>query len=154
MSDTVRRKALRESGDEPDALLRGYRAAFWTCCGFGLVGTWEAWPRANVHFLMIVPNFEQPWPLPWSSSVVSASLDMFQKRKKKRSRSVLRSHLRFRTWVIIGFYEVFVDRPADLMLGNMCFANLIRKQTHLITECNLRVREPRRVERQPPPQSS
>jgi len=37
VSDTVRRKALRESGDEPDALLRGYRAAFWTCCGFGLV---------------------------------------------------------------------------------------------------------------------
>jgi hypothetical protein len=29
---------MRESGDELGSLLRGYRAAFWTCFGFGTVG--------------------------------------------------------------------------------------------------------------------
>ncbi|KAF8717707.1 Peptidase S28, partial [Rhizoctonia solani] len=37
VSDTVHRRALRESGDELGSLLRGYRAAFWTCFGFGTV---------------------------------------------------------------------------------------------------------------------
>ncbi|KAG8748274.1 hypothetical protein FRC10_007664 [Ceratobasidium sp. 414] len=39
VSDSVRRKSLRESGgeDQPGSLLRGYRAAFWTCFGFGIV---------------------------------------------------------------------------------------------------------------------
>ncbi|QRV75050.1 major facilitator superfamily transporter [Ceratobasidium sp. AG-Ba] len=39
VSDSVRRKALRESGgeDQLGSLLRGYRAAFWTCFGFGIV---------------------------------------------------------------------------------------------------------------------
>ncbi|KAG8697785.1 hypothetical protein FRC08_006326 [Ceratobasidium sp. 394] len=39
VSDSVRRKSLRESGgeDQLGSLLRGYRAAFWTCFGFGIV---------------------------------------------------------------------------------------------------------------------
>ncbi|EUC64803.1 MFS general substrate transporter [Rhizoctonia solani AG-3 Rhs1AP] len=37
VSDSVHRKTLRESGDELGSLLRGYRAAFWTCFGFGAV---------------------------------------------------------------------------------------------------------------------
>ncbi|GAB1521919.1 hypothetical protein RhiTH_005018 [Rhizoctonia solani] len=39
VSDTVHRRALRESGDELGSLLRGYRAAFWTCFGFGTVAS-------------------------------------------------------------------------------------------------------------------
>ncbi|KAJ1307526.1 hypothetical protein OPQ81_001624 [Rhizoctonia solani] len=35
VNDSVRRRTLRESGDELGSLLRGYRAAFWTCFGFG-----------------------------------------------------------------------------------------------------------------------
>ncbi|CAE6527067.1 unnamed protein product [Rhizoctonia solani] len=37
VSDSVHRKTLRETGDELGSLLRGYRAAFWTCFGFGAV---------------------------------------------------------------------------------------------------------------------
>ncbi|KAG8753279.1 hypothetical protein FRC12_011601 [Ceratobasidium sp. 428] len=39
VNDSVHRKALRESGglDTSGALLRGYRAAFWTCFAFGIV---------------------------------------------------------------------------------------------------------------------
>ncbi|KDN43708.1 hypothetical protein RSAG8_05898, partial [Rhizoctonia solani AG-8 WAC10335] len=36
VNNTVHRGALRESGDELGSLLRGYRAAFWTCFGFGM----------------------------------------------------------------------------------------------------------------------
>ncbi|CAE6530569.1 unnamed protein product [Rhizoctonia solani] len=36
VNNSVQRKALRESGDELGSLLRGYRAAFWTCFGFGM----------------------------------------------------------------------------------------------------------------------
>ncbi|KAG8681887.1 hypothetical protein FRC09_017164 [Ceratobasidium sp. 395] len=41
VNDSVHRKALRESGglDTSGALLRGYRAAFWTCFAFGVVGS-------------------------------------------------------------------------------------------------------------------
>ncbi|KAB5592523.1 MFS-type transporter [Ceratobasidium theobromae] len=37
VNDSIHRKALRESGDELGSLLRGYRAAFWTCFAFGIV---------------------------------------------------------------------------------------------------------------------
>ncbi|KAJ1302260.1 hypothetical protein OPQ81_001079 [Rhizoctonia solani] len=36
VNDSVHRNALRNSGDELGSLLRGYRAAFWTCFGFGM----------------------------------------------------------------------------------------------------------------------
>ncbi|CAE6413972.1 unnamed protein product [Rhizoctonia solani] len=36
VNNNVHRSALRESGDELGSLLRGYRAAFWTCFGFGM----------------------------------------------------------------------------------------------------------------------
>ncbi|KAG8738844.1 hypothetical protein FRC11_001101 [Ceratobasidium sp. 423] len=37
VNDSVHRKTLRQTGDEQGSLLRGYRAAFWTCFGFGIV---------------------------------------------------------------------------------------------------------------------
>ncbi|CAE6516665.1 unnamed protein product [Rhizoctonia solani] len=36
VNNNVHRSALRESGDELGSLLRGYRAAFWTCFAFGM----------------------------------------------------------------------------------------------------------------------
>ncbi|EUC55277.1 MFS general substrate transporter, partial [Rhizoctonia solani AG-3 Rhs1AP] len=36
VNNNVHHSALRESGDELGSLLRGYRAAFWTCFAFGM----------------------------------------------------------------------------------------------------------------------
>ncbi|ELU40379.1 serine carboxypeptidase s28 domain-containing protein [Rhizoctonia solani AG-1 IA] len=55
VSDTVHRRALRESGDELGSLLRGYRAAFWTCFGFGTVGQ-----CGSMRFACIVLGQEGP----------------------------------------------------------------------------------------------
>ncbi|KAF8675545.1 Transporter, partial [Rhizoctonia solani] len=36
VNNSVYRQSVRASGDEVESLLLGYRAAFWTCFGFGM----------------------------------------------------------------------------------------------------------------------
>ncbi|ELU36482.1 MFS_1 domain-containing protein [Rhizoctonia solani AG-1 IA] len=38
VNNSVYRQSVRASGDEVESLLLGYRAAFWTCFGFGMAG--------------------------------------------------------------------------------------------------------------------